>query len=87
MWRRRRSDVSRVGLKIEDVGNSNLEPVRTLGPGHTKDFCGVLAKTRGNFLGFHDIRGRRQIFRTAFSSSFGVDEFRSGGISAAFHGM
>ena len=37
------------------------------GPGHTKDFFGVLAKTRGIFPGFHDIRGRRQIFRAAFS--------------------
>ena len=44
-------------------------------------------KTRGIHPGFHDIRGRRQIFRATFSSSFGVDEFHSGGISAAFHGM
>ena len=42
-----------------------------LGPDHTKDFFGVLAKTRGIFPGFHDIRGRRQIFHAAFSSSFG----------------
>ena len=47
-----------------------------LGPGHTKDFFSVLAKTRGIFPGFHDIRGRRQICRAAFSSSLGVDEFR-----------
>ena len=41
-----------------------------LGPGHTKDFFGVLAKTRGIFL---YIRGRRQIFLAALSFSFGVD--------------
>ena len=58
-----------------------------LASGHNKDFFGILAMTRGNLLGFHDIRGRRQMFRAAFSSSFGVDEFRSGGISAVFHGM
>ena len=32
-----------------------------LGPGHTKDFFGVLVKTRGIFLAFLDIRGRRQV--------------------------
>ena len=37
------------------------------------NFFGVLAKTRGIFLGFLDIRGRRQIFLAAFSFSFGVD--------------
>ena len=52
-------------------------------PSHTKDFFGVSAKTRGIFLGSHDIQGRREIFRAAFSSSFGVDEFRRGGISVA----
>ena len=44
-----------------------------LGPGHTKDFFGVLAKTRTIFLGFLDIRGKRQILLAAFSFSFGVD--------------
>ena len=60
-----------------------------LGPGHTKDFFGVLAKTRGIFPGFHDIRGRRQIFRAAFSSYPASEWMRSGVIiiSAAFHGM
>ena len=37
-----------------------------LGPGHTKDFFGVLAKKREIFLGFHDIRGRRQISAPRF---------------------
>ena len=44
-----------------------------LGPGHTKDFFGVLAKTRGISLGFLDIRGRRQIFLDGCSFCFGVD--------------
>ena len=48
-------------------------------------FLGVLAKTRGIFLSFLDIRGRRQIFLAAFSFSFGVDS--AWGVSAAFHGM
>ena len=36
----------------------------------------ILDNTRRIFLGFHDICGRRQILRAAFSSSVGVGEFR-----------